>query len=58
LTLHPNLPKSRRSKVWDLADAGLQATSRISQSSDPLALLQEISQVRAHVSFGQVNARA
>ncbi|GBF95627.1 UDP-glucose:glyco glucosyltransferase [Raphidocelis subcapitata] len=31
-------------KVWDLADAGLQATSRISQSSDPLALLQEISQ--------------
>jgi hypothetical protein len=33
-------------QVWDLKDAGLQATSRISQSSDPLALLQELSQVR------------
>jgi hypothetical protein len=32
-------------QVWDLKDAGLQATSRISQSGDPLALLQEIAQV-------------
>ncbi|KAI8470132.1 MAG: hypothetical protein J3K34DRAFT_469371 [Monoraphidium minutum] len=31
-------------KVWDLKDAGLQASARISAARDPLALLQELSQ--------------
>ncbi|GIL48985.1 hypothetical protein Vafri_5482 [Volvox africanus] len=31
-------------KVWDLRDVGLQATQRILGSSDPLALLAELSQ--------------
>ncbi|GLI71786.1 hypothetical protein VaNZ11_017131 [Volvox africanus] len=31
-------------KVWDLRDVGLQATQRILGSSDPLALLTELSQ--------------
>ena len=33
-------------KVWDLKDAGLQAAARVGRAADPLALLQEISQVR------------
>eukprot|EP00879_Flechtneria_rotunda_P023383 GHRR01024733.1.p1 GENE.GHRR01024733.1~~GHRR01024733.1.p1 ORF type:complete len:589 (+),score=221.40 GHRR01024733.1:171-1937(+) len=31
-------------KVWDLKDAGLQATSRVAAAADPLRLLTEISQ--------------
>ncbi|KAJ9516758.1 hypothetical protein QJQ45_027182 [Haematococcus lacustris] len=31
-------------KVWDLKDMGLQATQRIMQAADPLALLTELSQ--------------
>ncbi|GFH33684.1 uncharacterized protein HaLaN_33090, partial [Haematococcus lacustris] len=30
--------------VWDLKDMGLQATQRIMQAADPLALLAELSQ--------------
>ncbi|EFJ45735.1 hypothetical protein VOLCADRAFT_105823 [Volvox carteri f. nagariensis] len=36
--------ESAELKVWDLRDVGLQATQRILGSSDPLALLAEISQ--------------
>jgi UDP-glucose:glycoprotein glucosyltransferase len=31
-------------QVWDLKDLGLQATQRIAAASDPLHLMQEISQ--------------
>ena len=31
-------------QVWDMNDLGLQAAQRIAQSSDPLAMLADISQ--------------
>jgi UDP-glucose:glycoprotein glucosyltransferase len=31
-------------QVWDLKDAGLQATTRVAQASNPLHLLMDISQ--------------